>query len=67
MSEEVKVALLTQKVDHLSELVEDLKKKVDSLETKSLLLSGGIAVIVVVGTLITWFANFIAKFKVTIQ
>ena len=66
-SEDVQLALLIQKVEYLSATVLTLKKEIDDLQSKSLRISGGLAVIVVGGTLITWLVNVASKFKVTLQ
>jgi len=67
MDVQVQLALLIQKVEYLSETVSELKKEIDDLKTKSLRISGGLAVIVVGGTLIAWIVNVATKLKVTLS
>lgn len=67
MDEQVQLALLVQKVEYLSEAVSTLKKEIDDLKSKSLRISGGLAVIIVGGTLTTWLVNAASKLKVTLQ
>ena len=67
MDEQVQLALLVQKVEYLSETVSTLKKEIDDLKSKSLRISGGLAVIIVGGTLTTWLVNAASKLKVTLQ
>jgi len=73
-SEEIKLALLVQRVEQLSRdiagmktdlegEIQKMKLDLDGLKSNALRLSGGFAVIVIVATVMGWAINFFANLK----
>ena len=62
-SEEIKLALLVQRVEQLSAEIGEMKRDLDGLKSNALRLSGGFAVIVIVATVLGWAINFFSGLK----
>ena len=59
----MRLALLMQRFEQMEEKLDRVATEVESLKSSALRVSGGIAVIIVLATLIGWAANFISGLK----
>lgn len=56
-SDEIKLALLIQRVEQLTVEVQEMKKDLDALKGNALRISGGLALMVIAASVIGWLVS----------
>lgn len=62
--EDIKLALLIQKVEQIANAQDQMKKDLDALKNSALRISGGLALIVIVASVIGWVVGIMEKIHI---